>query len=346
MTRLPSPVSTAPSPALSPALATAGRPRLGALRPLSAALWLAGAASLGACGGKLPDDSDDSGDTGAAGGDGGDASLAWEDVRLESASSFTGAFASGAGLYATAEDGKVYLRSQGTWQGFELDTRDPLNGVWGRVDGATVQVVGVGDGGAIATFDGASWSAANALGNANMESIAGVDEQNLIAVGWAGIFELVEGEWVFQAVPENPQFNHVWYDGTVAVAVGEEGAISMRRAGTWTTTFHSSRKKLYGVSGASATELWAVGEGGLLLRYDGSQWTEIPTNTTSSLWAVLARGPNDAVVVGSNGVAFQTDGAEITDLPTGVDNNLYALAVSSTNTVWAVGNRGMTLRLR
>lgn len=333
MTRLPSPRSLT-------------RPVASAAPSRSAWLLVGFAALLGACGGKLPASSDDSGDTGGGeGGDGG-AALAWEDVRMETASSFTGAFASGTGLYATAEDGKVYLRSQGAWETITLDTRESLNGVWGRVDGATVQVVGVGDGGAIATFDGEQWTAANSLGNANMESIAGVDESDLLAVGWAGIFELIEGEWVYQPVPENPQFNHVWFDGTVAVAVGEDGAISMRRAGTWTTTFHPSGKKLYGVSGASATELWAVGEGGLLLRYDGSQWNEIPTNTTASLWAVLARGANDAVVVGSNGVAFQTDGAEINDLPTGVDNNLYALSASSTNTIWAVGNRGMTLRLR
>ena len=310
------------------------------------ALCWAFALPLAACGSKLPAASDDSAaGEGDGAGDGG-AEIAWEDVRYETATSFTGAFASGAGLYATAEDGNVYLRSQGTWQTFEQDTREALNGAWGRVDGSTVQMVAVGDGGTVAAFDGEGWSASNALGNANMESIGGADESDLLAVGWAGIFELIEREWVFQPVPDNPQFNHVWFDGSVAVAVGEDGAISMRRGGTWTTTYHPSGKKLYGVSGSSATELWAVGEDGLLLRYDGSSWNEIPTNTDASLWAVLARGPNDAIVVGSNGVAFRTDGAEVTQLPTGVDNNLYAIAISATNTVWAVGNRGMTLRLR
>lgn len=314
-------------------------------RSLTLALLLAPAALTG-CGGKLPTGGDDTaGADDEGGGDDGAAQVAWEDLRLQSAASLTEAFASGGGLYAAAEDGKVYLRAQGAWTPIDLDTNDPLNGIWGRVDGDSAQLVAVGDSGAVATFDGATWTATNTLGSVNLESVAGLSEDSLIAVGWGGAFELVDGAWVTQVVPETPQLNHVWTDGTVIVAVGQDGAIATRRAGTWETTTHASRKALYGVSGSGANDLWAVGEDGLLLRFDGATWTEVPTGTTSSLWAVLARGPGEAIVVGSGGVAFSTDGVEIRDLPTGVNNNLYGISVSIANVVWAVGSQGMTLRL-
>ncbi len=320
-----------------------------AAAPLRQALALAPVMALGVtvlgCGSKLPTGSGDSGGDEEAGDGGGDGSLAWEDLRLQSSASLTEAFASGGGLYAAAEDGQVYLRAEGAWTPINLDTNDALNGIWGRVDGASARVVAVGDSGAIASFDGTAWAAANTLGSVNLESVAGLSEDSLIAVGWGGAFELVGGAWEVQTIPETPQLNHVWTDGTVVVAVGQEGAISTRRGGTWTTTTHESRKALYGVSGTGPNDLWAVGEDGLLLHFDGGAWTEVPTGTTSSLWAVLARSPSEVIVVGSSGVAFRTDGVDIVDLPTGVNNNLYGLSVSIANVVWAVGSQGMTLRL-
>lgn len=315
--------------------------RRGRALPSMVALGL----TLFGCGSKLPTGSEDSGGEEDGGDGGGGGGLAWEDLRLQSSASLTEAFASGGGLYASAEDGRVYLRAEGAWTPIELDTNDALNGIWGRVDGASARVVAVGDSGAIAGFDGTAWTAANTLGSVNLESIAGLSEDNLIAVGWGGAFELVEGAWVVQTVPETPQLNHVWTDGTVVVAVGQEGSIATRRAGTWTTITHESRKALYGVSGTSPNDLWAVGEDGLLLHFDGGAWTEVPTGTTSSLWGVLARSPSEVIVVGSSGVAFRTDGVDIVDLPTGVNNNLYGLSVSIANVVWAVGSQGMTLRL-
>ncbi|MBL8617630.1 MAG: hypothetical protein JNM72_18625 [Deltaproteobacteria bacterium] len=322
-------------------LRAAGPLRRGRALPSMVALGL----TLFGCGSKLPTGSEDSGGEEDGGDGGGAGGLAWEDLRLQSSASLTEAFASGGGLYATAEDGRVYLRAEGAWTPIELDTNDALNGIWGRVDGASARVVAVGDSGAIAGFDGTAWTAANTLGSVNLESIAGLSEDNLIAVGWGGAFELVEGAWVVQTVPETPQLNHVWTDGTVVVAVGQEGSIATRRAGTWTTITHESRKALYGVSGTSPNDLWAVGEDGLLLHFDGGAWTEVPTGTTSSLWGVLARSPSEVIVVGSSGVAFRTDGVDIVDLPTGVNNNLYGLSVSIANVVGGVGSLGMPLRL-
>jgi hypothetical protein len=293
---------------------------------------------------------EDSGDSGAGeggdgGGDGGAGEVVWEDLSLESNLTLTGCFASGAGLYASAEDGGVYLRSQGTWSRAELTGDEALNGIWGRVDGETVQVMAVGDGGTVATFDGAAWNETRDLGTANMESVSGIYETDLMAVGWGGAFERIDGAWTFQAIDGNPQFNHVWYDGTTAVAVGEEGVIATYRAGVWTTYTHSSRAKLYGVTGTSNGEFWVVGEGGLVLRSSGADWQVVDVGTSASIWAVQAVNGTQVYLGGSNGEAFRTDGVTTEVLNTGTDKNIYAICASSAGVVWATGSLGLTLRL-
>jgi hypothetical protein len=295
-----------------------------------------------------PGDGDDSADSGSGdGADGGGGAVVWDDLRLETSATLTCGFPSGAGFYAAADDGDVYLRQEGAWVSMGLDVDAQLNGVWGQADLSSTSIVAVGDGGVVASFDGTAWAAATDLGTANMEAVSGSSPADLVAVGWGGAYTWDGAAWTFSPIDGNPQFNGVWSDGFTSIAVGEGGAIATRGTdGAWALEEHPSRARLYDVSGDATGEVWAVGEGGTALRRGTAGWEVVETPTAVPLWGVHVVSSTAVYVVGNNGFAARWDGSAWVELPTGVDNNLYNVEASETGTVWAVGNRGMALRLQ
>ncbi len=322
------------------------------MKPSSSPLPLLLIGALFACKSPVAPKADDTADgtdgadgaDGADGSDGGGEEVAWEDVRLETAISLTGAYASGTGFFVTAEQGQTYKRQDGEWAPIpiEVDGED-LNGLWGLGADDTLEMVAVGDGGFLATWTAGAWVVED-IGTANLESVSGPASNDLMAVGWGGVFMNKSGAWTYLPVDGSPRFNKVWYNGNVAFAVGEDGTHAKYADGVWTVTQEDSRLRLYGVSGTKNADMWACGENGLMLHFDGATWTPVDLGTAQSLWAVLALSETDVYVVGGGGFAAHYDGVAWTDLPTGVDNNLYAISASSNGTVWAVGNRGMTLK--
>lgn len=294
---------------------------------------------------------DDSGDSTPVDSDSGaddtsvDVTPVWTDVRVETSSTITGAYASGAGFYVVSQGGHSWVRSEGSWTVIPVDTDDEdLNDVWGAGVDDSLEMVTVGDVGIIGTWVSSAWSLED-IGTANLEAIDGVSSSDLIAVGWGGIFRNVSGTWEFVNSATERRFNDVWYDGTVAMGVGEDGDWAFYDGAGWDSDAISSRVSLYGVSGTSASNVWAVGAEGLVIHWTGTAWEEVERPTTASLWGVLAT-ESLTYVVGSNGEAYSWDGTEWTSLPTGVDNILYRVTGAGNGVVWAVGNRGMVLQLQ
>ena len=268
----------------------------------------------------------------------------WEDLRLETSDTLTGCYASGAGLYVVTQDGDSWVRQGGAWSALDIDTGgEALNGLWGSGSGGELVMQAVGDAGVVAAFADGAWTVDD-IGTANLESVSGNAADDLVAVGWGGVYTLGADGWTFTALDGNPKFNHVWYSGNLAVAVGEDGAIGTMTDGAWTVTEEGDRRRLYGVDGTGPTDIWAVGERGTVLHFDGAAWTAQEVDVEVSLWAVEALSPTDVYVVGDNGTALHYDGSAWTELPTGVINNLYAVSGVVGGAVWAVGNRGITLR--
>jgi len=286
----------------------------------------------------------DGGGSGDGGGD--NSSVVWDDLHLESSVTLTGGFASGAGFFATGEDGEVYVRSEGEWRQEGVNSDEPLNGIWGVRTADINYAVVVGDGGTVARLDDSGWGVNQELNTANMEAIDSADGSSLVAVGWGGAYRYEGGAWAFQTMDGNPQFNSVWTDGSVAVAVGQDGVIATSRGGDWTVENLPSRIALNGVSGTGASDIWIVGEDGTVLHNTGSGWEQLDVGTSGTLWSVHAVPSDGAYIVGNNGFAIRHDGTDITELPTGVDNNLYNVTGSGGGVIWAVGNRGATLRLQ
>lgn len=292
------------------------------------------------------DDSSSEDDTSETGDTNEDDTPVWEEARIEVSYTLTGVYPSGAGMYVVSQEGHSYVRSSGAWSAITIDTDgEDLNDLWGAGSDASLAMVAVGNAGNIATWVDGAWSVED-IGTANLEAVDGASVDNLLAVGWGGVFSNASGAWEYQDVVTDLQMNDVWFDGANAMVVGEDGGYAILSAGTWTQDALSSRVALYSVSGTSAADIWAVGENGTVLHWTGAAWEEVEGPTDLSLWAVEAVSATEVYVVGNNGGAWVWDGAAWTSLPTGVDNNLYRLAMGSNGVLWATGNRGMVIGYR
>lgn len=287
---------------------------------------------------------DDGGGTGGT--DSGKAeTILWDDIRLETSEAIYGGYASGAGFYVVTSTGQSWVRQTGTWTRVDIDVdEEDLNGLWGVGGGESLRLHAVGDGGFMAEWTGGGWTVTD-TGTANFESISGPSTTDLLAVGWGGVYANRTGSWSYEAVDGSPRFNSVWYDGTVAVAVGEDGIIGTWSDKTgWNVITSTPRETLYGVSGSGPDDIWAVGAAGTTLHFDGTEWTEQASGTTLPLWDVDVGSNGEVYAVGNGGIALAWTGKAWEISPTGVDNNLYDVDISPIGDVWAVGNRGMTLR--
>lgn len=317
--------------------------------------------SVAACSGTTKDTSDSSTDT-DTGGEDTDTAVeevaVWEEERVETSYTLTGLYATPDAVYAVSQGGHSWVRSDGEWSGITTETDDnDLNDLWGTGVEAGIKMVAVGNGGVIATWpnpenDQPEWGMQD-VGTANLNAIDGPAEDNLIAVGWGGVFANSSGTWEYQDVATGRRFNDVWYDGTSVMAVGEKGDFAVYNLDTWADDALPTQNTFYAVDGVSFDDLWAVGDAGLVAHWDGSSWTEqsitVPGEDTesetvgSSLWGVYVVSATEVYAVGNNGSSFVYDGSTWSTLVTGVDNNLYAIDGTSDGVLWAVGNRGMAI---
>lgn len=269
----------------------------------------------------------------------------WTSVSIETSASITGVYAAAATeAWITMSGGDVRLYQGASWTNLDVEVDDEdLNGLWGSGSGAAATVVAVGDAGHIAQWGSAGWDVED-LGTANFESVDGPSSSDLVAVGWGGLYSNASGDWAYQNIDGNPRFNHVWYEGDVGAAVGEEGVLAIYSGGEWTVTQEEARRNFYGVSGTGVNDIYAVGEGGVVLRWDGSAWTDVSPGTGKSVWAVWAANASNVYIVGNGGLAMVRSNGEWVDLPTGTDKNLYAVHGTGVSDVWAVGGFGVALR--
>jgi len=301
------------------------------------------------CPGDEKSSSGDEGDEGGSADDTGlpdDAAAVWEDVGLESSETLLGVYASSSGQYAAASGGQVWLHTN-EWTQMDVDVdRADLNTIWGSGSGDDARLYVAGDEGWIGSWAPGVGFTTEDLGTPNHESIDGPGETNLMAVGWGGIYSNAEGSWEYVDIGSSLRLNHVWFDGTNGLAVGEEGAIAHYAAGAWTVEEAPVRRALFGADATSATDMWVVGERGTVLHSDGSTWEEIDLGTETSFWAVAAASSDEVYIVGNNGSAWLFDGTNWSELPTGLDNNLYSLSVAPSGAVFAGGNRGAMVKYK
>lgn len=188
------------------------------------------------------------------------------------------------------------------WQLVHEDLDAALLSVWGT-SASDVWAVGGdsrdGTGPLVLHYDGAAW--------------ARVDTGQPAGALW----------WVFGFV-----------DGPVFMG-GEGGVILRYEGGAFTRMTTPGTDTVFGIWGASPTDLWAVGgasdaTGGFAWRLRGAAWEAEPAlpadvPATAAIWKVFGTSASDAWLVGSNGVSLHWDGGAFTRGATGVGSSLFTV---------------------
>lgn len=286
----------------------------------------------------------------------------WVDRTIETSTTLTAVYSGGQGCWVVGEDGNAWRVAGGDTGPMETSVEADLQGLWGRGDGASVELFAVGYAGSVLELVGEEWvrSEDPALGTVNFEDVDGAPD-DLTAVSATGIYRYDGTSWQFEDNGLNALLRAVYVASpSEAWAVGDNGVVLRRTGETWESVPGApSGTDLRDVHGA-AGEVWFVGNRGALWRYNGDGFDVIETGTTINLSAVWVSSLGNVFVVGNNGLAFkydpdampETDDEDDTDvqpgvielLPTGSAANLYALGGSGEDNIWAVGNRGALFR--
>lgn len=278
--------------------------------------------------------------------DTGEAPAVWTEQRIETNLTLTGLYVTPTDdVIVVSQEGKAWYRSGDTWAAMTIDTDgEDLNDLWGSGTDASLALAAVGNAGMTGAYSGGTWTVAD-IGTASLLAVDGPSATDLIAVGWGGVFSNASGTFEYSDVATGRRLNDIWYDGSSAMAVGEDGDFAVLANDNWADDTLDSGRTLYGVHGLAADDIWTVGEEGSVYHWDGSQWHAVEAPADVSLWDVYEVSPTEVYVVGNNGGAWVYDGSAWTTLPTGVSNNLYGVNGADTGSIWAIGNRGMAIHL-
>lgn len=271
--------------------------------------------------------------------------VVWDDRRHSTSVTFQDAHAVGGDLVVVTTEGQTWRYTADAWTNLPLDIdEEDLNGIWGEGGVDNLKMVGVGAAGIIIEWNGSTWEA-ETESTALFQAVDGGNANDLIAVGGAGPWRNVSGEWVGDPELGHEKFSDVWYDGTTGLAVGDDGKIAWLIDGEWTLDEIDVDADLYGVSGVDYNDIWVAGAHGTLLRWNGTAWQSIDLDTNANMWSVWApsAASNLAFVVGANGEAYKVQGGVVEELHTGVDNILYSVTGTNETNVWATGGRGVAL---
>lgn len=316
---------------------------------------------VGCTGGPTPVDTDppDTGDT-----DDGDTDteipIQWVDRTIETSTTLTGVYSGGQGAWVVGEDGKAWQLESGRANVLSTGVGADLQGLWGRGDGTSADVVAVGYAGSVLTLVSGSWvvSEDEALGTINFEDVDGT-AGDLTAVSATGIYRWDGANWAFEDNGNNAGLRAIYVESNGdAWAVGDNGVVLRRSGGEWELqTGMPSGTDLRDVHG-NGDDVYIVGNRGTLWQLVGGTFVDIETDTSINLSGVWVSSLGTPFIVGNNGYAAKYDPTKPPEdeddsdaplggfdpLPTGAASNLYAVYGSGEDNVWAVGNRGAVYR--
>lgn len=132
--------------------------------------------------------------------------------------------------------------------------------------------------------------------------------------------------------------------------VGNSGTVIHGDGNAWNVQATPTTQNLWGVWGASPSDLWSVGGDGLadgqatLLHWDGAQWSEVALPTlqkvgVDQLLKVWGTSASNVYVVGQRGVVLHFDGSAWQEELVGASDDLVSLWGTGPDRVVAVGGR-------
>jgi hypothetical protein len=127
--------------------------------------------------------------------------------------------------------------------------------------------------------------------------------------------------------------------------VGRGGTIHHHDGAGWTAMDSGVEDDLRDVWGSSADDVFAVGQGGTVLHYDGLGWSPMTSETSASLLGVWGASPNDVYAVGTRSTVIHYVGTEWRPRVVG-DGRFFLNDVwgSSSREVFVVGGGGAIMR--
>jgi hypothetical protein len=214
------------------------------------------------------------------------------------------------GLLVACSSPEEATLSEPAWQLLN-ETPASLMSVWGTserdvwVVGGRTELAGAP---LVARYDGKRWTTVDA-------GVTGIDL-------W----------WVFGV----PGSDSVYFGGA-------RGTILRRRGETFEPMpTPSGDAVVFGIWGASDTDLWAVGSDkgtGFAWRGDGTSWTavQLPGGVTGRLFKVHGQNAQDVWMSAVNGSTLHWNGTELAHVPTGVQASLFAIITTPERVIAAGG---------
>ena len=198
-------------------------------------------------------------------------------------------------------------------EAFDATDTGWLLSVWGPAPDDLYAVGGTPDEGTVVHFDGASWAPLD----------LGVETPLL--------------NWSFG------------FGASDVFVVGNEGTILHYDGAAWTQQTTPTTENLWGIWGASPSDVYAVGGSGrvgsvaTLLHYDGSAWSDVELpeleRTTRAFFKIWGSGPDDIVVVGQSGILLRWDGTVWNEIGVGTSEDLIAVWGTGPDRIAVVGGR-------
>lgn len=262
-----------------------------------------------------------------------------------------------ADVWASGPSGSYHFN--GSWQPFFIGSNNlPLNAISGT---SPTNVVGVGNSGLIAHYDGSDTSWRKDVGETsdpdlNLYSVSGTGPDDIWAGGIDRLAHYDGSSWtvvpLVLGAPVSPiSYRGIWLDqrGQGFACSAEYSAISRLDAGTWSKDRTGpSNHELFSIWGSDPEHAWAVGHGhsltgfpGKIMKWDGTTWgtDEVPASTPE-LTGVWGTDANHVWAVGANGTLLFFDGTAWTALFSGTGDNLNAIWGSGPRDIWVAGDGG------
>jgi hypothetical protein len=233
----------------------------------------------------------------------------------------------------------------------------------------------VGDGGAIAMWDGSSWTTVTSPTSMNLYSVVFSSPTNGWAVGGddnTGIILYYNGTWMeWKTISFNSDANGtdsingtlyditISSDGMTGWAVGANGIVLGWDGCTWYGFPDVSTSTLYSVGMLHGSmDAWVVGEAGTILHWDGVTWTTMTSNTVHPLYTIGVLNGSFALAGGGSGsegivlMMNQSGWSPITsfrfgggsrELTTSLNATVNSITLSNATSGWACGDTGLTM---
>ncbi len=228
-----------------------------------------------------------------------------------------------------------------------LVNTDTFNGIWRAKNG---EGFAVGNGGAVAHFNGTKWRPMRSNTKKQLKAVWGSGPKDVWAVGVTGTVIHYDGKaWSSKSAGTSDSLKAVWGSGPKDIYAAGSVTLFRYDGAAWkkVNTGVSGKPMINGIWGSSAKDVFVVGSklpgyAGVILHFNGAKWVSMPgadSGSYSGLWSVWGSGPKDVWATGYSGKVMHYNGKTWSkvNLPGAGSSILYGVGGTGPKAVYAVG---------